>query len=75
MGILTLGVHVIGSRSESDRAGILAKAKLIFFSLVPVTRFKNTETTSSSKSGTLQFAERSCQIEGTTLMWRGRQSG
>lgn len=29
MGILTLEVHVIGSRSESDRAGSLAKA-LIF---------------------------------------------
>lgn len=29
MGILTLEVHVIGSRLESDRAGSLAKA-LIF---------------------------------------------
>lgn len=73
MGKLTLEVHVIGSRSESDRAGILAKA-LIFFSLVPVMRFKNTETTSSSssESRTLQFAERNCQIEGTTLHVAGK---
>lgn len=70
MGKLTLEVHVIGSRSESDRAGILAKA-LIFFTLVPVMRFKNTET-SSSESRTLQFAERNCQIEGTTLHVAGK---
>jgi len=39
MGILTLEVHVIGSRSESDRAGNFAKA-LIFFSLISVMRPK-----------------------------------
>lgn len=32
MGIVTLEVHVIGSRSESDRAGILAKALIFLFS-------------------------------------------
>lgn len=74
MGILTLEVHVIGWRSESDRAGNLAKV-LIFFSLLSVMRFKNTGTSSSSKSGTLQFAERNCQIEGTALHVQGRQSG
>lgn len=63
MGILTLEVHAIGLRSESDRTGNFAKA-LVFFSLVSVTRFKNTETSSTSKSGTLQFAERNCQVEG-----------
>lgn len=62
MGILTLEVHVIGSRSESDRSGNFTKA-LIFFSLLSVTRLKNIETSSTSKSGTLQFAERNCQIE------------
>lgn len=55
MGILTLEVHVIGSRSESDRAGNLAKV-LIFFFLLSVTRFKNIETSSTGKSGTLQSA-------------------
>lgn len=39
MGILTLEVHVIGSRSESDSTGNFAKA-LIFFSLVSVMRSK-----------------------------------
>lgn len=71
MGILTLEVHVIGSRSESDRAGNLAKA-LIFFSLISVTRFKNIETSSTSKSGTHQFAEKNCQIEGTAPRVAGK---
>lgn len=39
MGILTVEVHEIGSRSENDRAGNLAKA-LIFFSLVSGMRSK-----------------------------------
>lgn len=71
MGILTLEVHGIGSRSESDRAGNLAKA-LIFFSLVSVARFKNIETSSTSKSGTLQSAGRNCQIEGTAPRVAGK---
>lgn len=74
MGILTLEVHVIGSRSESDSTGNLAKT-LIFFSLVSVARFKNIETSSTSKPGTLQSAERSCQIEGTAPCVQAGQSG